>query len=98
MRRICHVQETPGDVEAVVVRLTAVDHDQLQRDPKKFVNNNKEHFFGKQVNSVVLRPPLPEAPASAPSASVGGPPTAEPWLLVVIHHPACTCVGTCTPL
>ncbi len=95
MRRICHVQETPGDVEAVVLNLTTEEHDDLHRRHEKFVNDNK--VFTTQVKSIVLRPephPKPASPTPVPASA----PSMETWMVLVVHRPACTCVGTCTPL
>jgi len=102
MRRIRHVQETPGDIEVAVLKLTTAEHDELHRGPKQFVNNHKEHFFGENVDvrEVVLNPKSHPKPisGSTASASTAATPQTETWMSVIIHHPACACVGTCMPI
>lgn len=97
MRRICHVQEKPDDVEAVVLELTAEEHEKLHRGALEYVNLHQEHFFGKKVKTVVLRPEVHPTPASPTSVPASAPSTVA-WMVLVVHKPACTCVGTCTQL
>jgi len=100
MRRISHVQETPGDIEVAVVKLTTAEHDELHRGPKEFVNNNKKHFFGEsvEVREVVLNPKSHAKPVSGSAPPTRTAATTETWICSVIHHPACACVGTCMPI
>lgn len=99
MHRICHVQETPGDVEAVVLKLTSAEHDELHRGPKEFVIKYKQRIFGMDVKKVVLCPDSHPEAASTASASTSAPSDlTETWMLLITHRPACTCVGTCSPL
>ncbi len=97
MRRVGHVQEKPGDVEVVVLKLTTEEHEEIHRDALEYVNLHKEHFFGKKVQSVVLSPDSHPKLDSTVSPLASAPST-ETWMVLVAHRPACTCVGTCTPL
>jgi len=96
MRRIGHVQETPGDVEVAVLKLTTADHDDLHRRHEQFIN--ERHVFSKTVRSLALCPESHPGQVSASPAPVAGATPVETWMSVVIHKPACACVGTCTPL
>lgn len=97
MRRIGHVQETPGDVEVVVLKLTTGEHEELHRGALDYVNLHQEHFFGKKVKKVVLSPEShPPSPSGGLAPAVAA--STETWMVLVAHRPACTCAGTCTPL
>ena len=93
MRRIGYIQEAPGEIEVAVLKLTTADHDKLHSLHEKFINNEK--VFSKPVTSLTL---YPDSHQNAVAGAVAKTPEPETWMSVVIHKPACACVGTCTPL
>jgi len=100
MRRIgpakINIQEIQGDSEVVVLLLSTVEHDELHRNPKEFVN--KRHVFAKDVSSVELRPEVHPMPPTGSSIATSNVSATETLMSVIIHRPGCTCVGACTPL